>query len=84
MIKLMTILKVDRACCLRLLGIEFDILFATKGTWRRHPVKARLFLSIFFTLIFPFDCTVLDLLYLVLDEADGGLADYSVRPLKNK
>ena len=78
----MTIFKVDRACCLRLLGIEIDILFTAKGTWRRHTVEARLFLFILFPFIFPVDCTVFDLLYLVLDEADSGLADYSVWPLE--
>ena len=78
----MTILQIDRARGLRLLDIEFDILFAAKGTWRGHTVEARLLLSFLLPLIFQAHSTLFNLLDLLLDEANGGLAYNGVWPLK--
>ena len=82
MFVLMTILQIDRARGLRLLDIELDILFAAKGTRRGHPVEARLLLSFLLPLIFQAHTTLFNLLDLLLDETDGGLADNGVWPLE--
>ena len=81
MVVLITILQIDRARGLRLLDIELDILFAAKGTWRRHPVEARL-LSFLLPLIFQAHSTLFNLLDLLLDEANCGLANNGIWPFE--
>lgn len=82
MFVLKTIFQIDRACGFWLLDIEFDILLATKGTWRGHPVKARLLLSFLLPLIFQAHSTLFYFFDLLFNETDGGLANNSVWSLK--